>query len=226
MQRDIDQHGDSAFVFPSGYFGVFERAYGLVSIPELLEHMVTCPGLVRELFEKIAEYKLQVTRHVLTMDFDAVHCGDDLGTQLGPIFAPRLFREMLKPCYRRLWAPAKEAGKFVMMHSCGCVMDFLPDLVEIGLDVLEPVQPCNDLATLKRRFGERLTFWGGIDTQQLLPFGTPADVKREAARVIRLLGKGGGHVIGPSQEVMKDVPLENVVALIETIVAERAVVAA
>jgi uroporphyrinogen decarboxylase len=185
--------------------------------------MVTAPALVMELFEKITDYKLQVTRHVLRMDFDAVHCGDDLGTQLGPFFAPRLFREMLKPCYRRLWSPAKEAGKLVMMHSCGCVMDFLPDLVEIGLDVLEPVQPCNDLATLKQRFGDRLTFWGGIDTQQLLPFGTPADIRREAARVIHLLGRGGGHIIGPSQEVMKDVPLENVVALIETIVAERAV---
>jgi uroporphyrinogen decarboxylase len=223
MQRDLDQHGSRAFVFPSGYFGIFERAYGLVSIPALLEHMVTAPALVMELFEKITDYKLQVTRHVLRMDFDAVHCGDDLGTQLGPFFAPRLFREMLKPCYRRLWSPAKEAGKLVMMHSCGCVMDFLPDLVEIGLDVLEPVQPCNDLATLKQRFGDRLTFWGGIDTQQLLPFGTPADIRREAARVIHLLGRGGGHIIGPSQEVMKDVPLENVVALIETIVAERAV---
>ena len=222
MQRDIDQYGDQAFVFPSGYFGIFERAYGLISMPALLENMAADPALAMELFEKITDYKLAVTRHVLPMDFDAVHLGDDLGTQLGPFFAPRLFREMLKPCYQRLWSPAKEAGKLVMMHSCGCVQDLLPDLVEIGLDVLEPVQPCNDLQLLKHQFGDRLTFWGGIDTQQLLPFGTPADVKREAARVIRLLGKGGGHIIGPSQEVMKDVPLENVIALIETIVAERA----
>ena len=156
------------------------------------------------------------------MDFDALHFGDDLGTQLGTFFSPRLFRDLLKPLYKRLWGVWKEAGKFVMMHSCGRVMDLLPDLVEIGLDVLEPVQPCNDLEVLKARYGDRLTFWGGIDTQRLLPFGTPDEVRREAARVIRTLGHGGGHIIGPSQEVMKDVPLENIVALLETILRSAA----
>jgi uroporphyrinogen decarboxylase len=222
MQRDLDERGAEYFVFPSGYFGLFERAYGLVSIPTLLECMALEPSLVAELLEKITDYKLAVTRHVLGMDFDAMHCGDDLGTQLGPFFSPQLFRQLLKPCYRRLWSTWKDAGKFVMLHSCGRVMDFLPDLVELGLDVLEPCQPCNDLEFLKRQYGDRLTFWGGIDTQQLLPFGKPDDIRREAARVIRALGKGGGHIIGPSQEVMKDVPLENVVALLETIVEERA----
>lgn len=221
MQRDIDRLGAEYFVFPSGYFGLFERSYGLLSIPTLLESMATAPSLVAELLEKITDYKLAVSRHVLRMDFDALHCGDDMGTQLGPFFSPRLFRDLLKPCYRRLWSTWKDAGKLVMLHSCGRVMDFLPDLVEIGLDVLEPVQPCNDLEVLKREYGDRVTFWGGIDTQWLLPFGTPAQVRQEAAKVIRLLGKGGGHIIGPSQEVMKDVPLENIVALLETIAAER-----
>ena len=221
MQRDVDKQGAEYFVFPSGYFGLFERAYGLVSIPTLLESMVTNPSLVGELLEKITDYKLEVTRNLLSMDFDAMHCGDDLGTQLGPFFSPRLFRALLKPCYRRLWRVWKDAGKFVMLHSCGRVMEFLPDLVEIGLDVLEPVQPCNDLESLKKQYGDRLTFWGGIDTQRLLPFGTPTEVRAGAARTIRTLGKGGGHIIGPSQEIMKDVPLENVIALLETIVEER-----
>ncbi|MGD0897290.1 MAG: uroporphyrinogen decarboxylase family protein [Thermoguttaceae bacterium] len=221
MQKALAEHGDEYFVYPSGYFGIFERAYGLVSIPLLLESMVADPDVAAELFDKILHYKLLAGRQMLTMNFDAMHCGDDLGTQLGPLFSPRLFRQLLKPCYKRLWGEWKEAGKFVMMHSCGCVRDYLPDLVEIGLDVIEPIQPCNDLELVKRRHGDRLTFWGGIDTQRLLPFGTPDDVRREAARVIRTLGRGGGHIIGPAQEVMKDVPLENIVALLETIVAER-----
>lgn len=221
MQRDIDRRGSECFVFPSGYFGIFERAYGLVSIPTLLESMLTAPSLVAELFEKITDYKLAVSRHLLAMDFDALHCGDDLGTQTGPFFSPRLFRALLKPCYKRLWGTWKDAGKFVMMHSCGCVADFLGDLVEIGLDVLEPVQPCNDLEALKRQYGDRLTFWGGIDTQKLLPFGTPDEVRQGAARVIRTLGKGGGHIIGPSQDIMADVPLANVAALLQTIAEER-----
>lgn len=221
MQRDIDRQGAEYFVFPSGYFGIFERSYGLVSIPTLLESMVTQPAIAAELFEKITQYKLEVTAHLLEMDFDALHCGDDLGTQLGPFFSPRLFRDLVKPCYKRLWKAWKEAGKFVMMHSCGRVMDLLPDLVEIGLDIIEPVQPCNDLEIIKARYGDRLTFWGGIDTQRLLPFGTPDEVRRESAWVIRTLGRGGGHIIGPSQEVMKDVPLANIVALLEAIGEER-----
>jgi uroporphyrinogen decarboxylase len=222
MQRDLDQHAQHAFVFPSGYFGVFERSYGLVSIPTLFENMVTQPALVAELFDKVTQYKLAVSRQMVKMDFDALHFGDDLGTQTGPFFAPRLFHELLRPCYEPLFRIAKEAGKFMMMHSCGQVSAFLPELVAMGLDVLEPCQPCNDLQEFKERYGAQLTFWGGVDTQQLLPFGTPDDIRREATRVIRTLGKGGGHIIGPSQEVMKDVPLENVVALIETIVEERA----
>jgi uroporphyrinogen decarboxylase len=221
VQRDIDRHGQQSFVFPSGYFGIFERSYGLISIPSLFDSMVTEPNLVAELFEKVTEYKLGVTRHLVTMDLDAMHFGDDLGTQTGPFFAPRLFTTLLKPCYQRLWDVCKEADKSVMMHSCGCVGEFLSDLVEMGLDVLEPCQPCNDLARFKAEYGERLVFWGGIDTQKLLPFGTPNDIRREATQVIRTLGKGGGHIIGPSQEVMKDVPLANVVALIETIVEQR-----
>ena len=116
----------------------------------------------------------------------------------------------------------KDAGWLMSMHSCGCITKFLPDLIEAGLNVLEPVQPCMDLPLIKKNYGKDLTFWGGIDTQQLLPFGSPEDVRREAGATIRLLGKGGGHIIAPSQEVMKDVPLANIVALLETIKAERA----
>jgi uroporphyrinogen decarboxylase len=108
-----------------------------------------------------------------------------------------------------------------MMHSCGNITDYIPDLIEIGLDALEPVQPCMNLEYLKAEFGDRLTLWGGIDTQQLLPFGTPEEVAAEAARVIRILGKGGRHIIAPSQEIMADVPIENIVALLNTIKKER-----
>jgi uroporphyrinogen decarboxylase len=108
------------------------------------------------------------------------------------------------------------------MHSCGCITKFLPELIEAGLDVLEPVQPCMDLPFIKKEYGKHLTFWGGIDTQRLLPFGSPEDVRREVGETIRLMGKGGGHIIAPSQEVMKDVPLANIVAMLETILAERA----
>ncbi|HJN65037.1 MAG TPA: uroporphyrinogen decarboxylase family protein, partial [Pirellulales bacterium] len=99
--------------------------------------------------------------------------------------------------------------------------DFIPDLIDAGLRVLEPVQPCMDLAFLKREYGKDLVFYGGIETQNILPFGTPEQVKQLATETIRTLGKGGGMIIAPSQEVMNDVPIENVKALLETIIQER-----
>jgi uroporphyrinogen decarboxylase len=132
-----------------------------------------------------------------------------------------VYYKLLQPQYKRLFKVYRDAGWHMMMHSCGCITQFLPDLIDIGLDYIEPVQPCMGLEFIKKEYGKDLTFQGGIDTQHLLPFGTPDEVRTESARVIHLLGKGGGHVIAPAQEVMKDVPLANIVALLETIVEER-----
>ena len=222
MENDIATYGQEMFVLPSGYFGLYERAYGMTSIPTTLELTITNPPLLRDLLEKITDYKVGVARRMVEMDIDCGHMGDDLGTQTGPFFAPESFHELIVPCYRRLWGVYKDAGKLMSMHSCGKIIDFLPTLVELGLDILEPVQPCNDLEWIKSEFGDRLTFWGGIDTQQLLPFGSADEVREESRRVIRTLGRGGGHIIAPSQEIMNDVPLTNIVALLETIQEERA----
>jgi uroporphyrinogen decarboxylase len=221
--RDIQTYGQEYFVFPSGYFGIYERAYGMVSIPGLFENVLLAPKMVRELLDKITHYKVEMAKRFVKMDFaPAGHVGDDLGTQVGPFVPPKVYRELLQPQYKKLFKVYKDAGWHMMMHSCGCITSFLPELIDIGLDYIEPVQPCMDLPLIKKKYGKYLTFQGGIDTQKLLPFGTPQEVRQGAAEVIRLLGKGGGHVIAPSQEVMKDVPLENIVALLETIVAERA----
>ncbi len=221
--RDIKTYGQEYFVFPSGYFGLYERAYGMVSIPALFESVLLAPKLVRELLDKITHYKVEMAKRFVKMDFaPGGHVGDDLGTQVGPFVPPKVYQELLQPQYKKLFKVYKDAGWYMMMHSCGCITSFLPQLIDIGLDYLEPVQPCMDLPLIKKKYGKDLTFQGGIDTQKLLPFGRPEEVRQGAAEVIRLLGKGGGHVIAPSQEVMKDVPLANIVALLETIVAERA----
>jgi len=221
-KRDIAQFGEEYFLMASGYFGLYERSYGMLSIPTMFETVVTEPALATELIEKITDYKIGVAKNFIRLKLDTGHVGDDLGTQIGPFVPPKIFSEWLLPQYKRLFKVYKEAGWLMAMHSCGCVTKFLPELIEAGLDILEPVQPCMDLTFIKKEYGKHLTFWGGIDTQQLLPFGSPEDVRREVAKVIHLMGKGGGHIIAPSQEVMKDVPLPNIVALLETIVAERA----
>lgn len=221
MKRDLKEKSGDFLVIPSGYFGVYERGYGLMGFQEFMTNMALKPKVVHELLNKITDYRVEYARKVVEMGFKVAHHGDDLGTQQGPLFSRGMFREFVLPCLKRAWQPYNDAGIPIILHSCGCLTDFLPDLIGIGLRVLEPVQPCMDLALLKREYGKDLVFWGGIDTQTFLPFGTPPQVKRMARQTIRTLGKGGGYIIAPSQEVMNDVPIANVKALVQTIVEER-----
>jgi uroporphyrinogen decarboxylase len=221
MKRDLREHSGDFMVVPSGYFGIYERGYGLMGFAEFMSNMAASPKVVHDLLDKITDYRVEYARKVVEMGFKVAHHGDDLGTQTGPLFSKAMFRQFVLPRLKRAWQPYNDAGIPIILHSCGCLVDFLPDLIDIGLRVLEPVQPCMDLAYLKKEFGKDLVFWGGIDTQTFLPFGTPQQVKKMARKTIRTLGKGGGHIIAPSQEVMNDVPIANVKALVETIIEER-----
>jgi len=221
MRRDLAEHSGDYLVIPSGYFGIYERAYGLMSFQTFMTNIALKPKLAHELLDKITDYKVEYAKKVVEMGFKVAHHGDDLGTQTGTLFSKQTFREFILPRLERAWQPYNDAGLPIILHSCGHITDFIPDLLEIGLRVLEPVQPCMDLALLKREYGKDLVFWGGIETQNLLPFGTPEQVEQLTRQTIRTLGKGGGLIIAPSQEVMNDVPIENVKALLQTIVAER-----
>jgi uroporphyrinogen decarboxylase len=131
---------------------------------------------------------------------------------------PHLWRKLIKPRLARLFARVKESGKFVCMHSDGQVDAIFEDLIEIGLDMYNPLQPeIRDVAAVKRRFGDRLSFHGGIGIQDLLPHGTPEQVRAEVRRLIDVLGAGGGYILGPSHAIMADAPVENLVALIEAV---------
>jgi uroporphyrinogen decarboxylase len=150
---------------------------------------------------------------------DVVFLGDDLGTQLGPQVSPELYRKYIKPQHRRIFDVyhAKSKAK-VLLHSCGSVAALIPDLIEIGVDILNPVQvraSGMDPAKLKREYGRDLTFWGGVDTQEVLPRGKVADVWAEVGLRIRQMGSGGGYVLNSVHNVQPDVPPENVVAMFE-----------
>jgi len=214
--------GDTV-VWPAGYVGIFERAYAILGFERYMTTSALEPGIVEELLEKITEYKVLDAREKVKRGIKYAHHGDDLGTQTGLLFSRKDFLRLLKPRLARLCAVYTEAGVPVGMHSCGNIIELIPDLIEIGIRLLEPVQPCMDLTRLKKEFGQNLVFWGGIDTQDLLPFGTPERVKKETREVIRLLGEGDGYVIAPSQAIMPDVPLANVVAFLEAVVEERQV---
>ncbi len=220
-EKDIKEYSGDFLVVPSGYCGIYERAYFLMGFEEFMTNLALNPTLIGDLLDKITDYKIEIAKGFIKAGIKIGHTGDDLGTQLGTMFSKQTFQKILKPRIARLWKTYKDAGLPVMFHSCGNVTEFLPDLIEIGLDVLEPVQPVMDLSYIKKEFGKDLTFWGGIDTQKILPYGTPEEVRKLASDTIKILGKGGGYIIATAQEVMKDVPLDNVKALVETIISER-----
>ena len=221
MERDLKNFSDDFLVFTSGYVGIYERTFHLLGFEKFMILIYTDPVLLSELLDKVTDYKIKMAKKTVDLGFKVGHTGDDLGTQVSPIFSLKMFRQILKPRMERLWKVWRDAKIPIIFHSCGNITEFIPDLIDMGLSVLEPIQPCMDLNYLKKQFGKYITFWGGIDTQSILPFGTPEEVKKMARDTIRILGKKGGHIIGPSQDVMEDVPLNNVRALVETIVAER-----
>lgn len=221
IMQDIAQYGGDTVIWPCGNYGIYERTYALLGFEQLMTMIALEPLLIEELIEKITCAKVVDAKEKSKLGLIYGHYADDLGTQNSLLFSPEMFRKLFKPRYKRIFEQFKSAGMTVGMHSCGNITPVLPDLIEIGLDVLEPVQPCMDLNYLKKEFGKDLIFWGGIDTQDLLPFGTVEQVREGTRKVIRILGKDDGYIIAPSQEIMKDVPLANVAAMLDVIRQER-----
>lgn len=219
-ERDIKNHSGDFCVVPSGYFGIYERAYALVGWERFMTEIAGNKKLMMGLMEKITDYRMKLAKVKADMGFKLVHHGDDLGMQFSGFFSPEMFREMILPHYKRLFGEYKKNGQYIMMHSCGNIMSYLPMLIDAGLDALEPVQPCNGLREIKREFGNDLVFMGGIDTQAL-PYMPQDEVRVMTREAIEILGKGGRYIIAPSQEIMNDVPLENVIAILETAVEMR-----
>jgi len=200
-----------------GHF--FEVAWALRGMEDFLTDMIEHPEFVDDLLTGITEFYMDVIEHTVRYDIDGFSFGDDWGSQTqGLIMGPRLWRRFIKPHMARMFARIKRAGKFVHIHSDGDISAVFEDLVEIGLDVYNPFQPeVMDVYEMKRRYGDRLSFHGGVGIQDLLPHGTPKQVKAEVRRLIVEIGDGGGYILAPSHAVLADTPPENLMALIEAV---------
>jgi len=192
-----------------------------------LEDLLVHPDFVAALAERITDVwvgvatpALEATRNYI----DLVCYGDDLATQQAPLMRPELYRKLIKPHHKRMAATVKKFGKPILFHSCGSVSSLIPDLLDVGIDALNPVQVAAanmDTRRLKQEFGRDLTFWGAIDTQRVLPLGTPAEVRQEVRRRIDDLGDSGGYVLCPVHNVQPEVPPENLVAMFEAALEYR-----
>jgi uroporphyrinogen decarboxylase len=211
----IALHGDRFRVFQIG-FSLWERAWTLRGIENLMMDFYDNPGFVRELLESIAEYNTSQVRRALEYDIDAVYFGDDWGAQHGLQMGPRLWGEFILPVLRRMYGVVRRAGKFVMIHSCGDVDELFDELIRIGLSCFNPFQPeVMPVYELLGRYRGRLCFHGGLSTQKLLPYGSPEEVRRETRRLLEA-GRAGGYIFAPAHDVEGDVPLANMLAFIQT----------
>ena len=201
----LESRGDT-FAVASIAFTLFERAWTLAGMETVLVAMIERPGFVHELMDRILEYDLAVTRRALTFPVDGVRFGDDWGQQRGLIMGPVLY------------GLVRDAGRKVFIHCCGRVEELLPELIECGMDVFNPFQPeVMDVEDVKRRFGRHMTFFGGISTQKLLPYGTPAQVREQTLRLLDRVGRDGGYIAAPAHDVPRDARPENIAAMLEVL---------
>ena len=201
-----------------GILGVIQDLVGL-------ERALTDPVVNRPFFdaliEKVLEFKLPFVERMVTSAgrLDFFRIGDDFGTQRGLLLSPAQWRETFGPALKAVADTAKAAGAtYYYHHSCGGIRPLIGDLIDIGVDVLDPIQvraEGMEPAALKRDFGDRLCFSGGVDEQQILPHGTPEEVKAETLRLCEVLGADGGYFLGPTHNFQEDIPTENIVAVYE-----------
>lgn len=217
--RDMHQHTDYAILGEfAGHF--FERAQMIRGFDTFLYDLAADQGFAEELMDRILAVEIDIVSTFLDAvgpNIDIIAFKDDIAMQSGPVVSPAMFRELIKPRMDKLIrAIRSKTDAKVWFHSCGSVYYAIPDLIDLGVDVLNPIQvqaADMDTARLKREFGKDLAFWGGVDTQQVLPFGTPDDVRQEVRQRIRDLGPGGGYVLASVHNIEADVSGENLWAM-------------
>jgi len=213
----IKEHYD-VYILVTVWGSHWEKAYFARGIENFLYDLAADPDWAKQLLDLIIRKNLVMLENILPCEhIDGVLLGSDWGTQRDLIMSPECFRTMIKDGEKQEYDLLRKYGKDVFVHSCGKIDRIMDDLVEIGVQGLNPVQPeCMDLRWLKETYGDSVTFYGGISTQKTLPYGTPQDVARETDETVTLMSKNGGYITAPSQEIQEDVPYENLIALIET----------
>jgi uroporphyrinogen decarboxylase len=199
---------------------ILEKAWRIRGFEELMADLIFKPGLVECLLDQIAARTGYLATRYAELGVDIIQLGDDIGCQRGMILSPEYWRTYIKPRLRQIIADIKAAHPEVLVfyHTDGDVTPVIPDLIEIGVDILNPVQPeCMDIAKLVQEYGNRLSFWGGIGTQTTMPFGTVSDVRAAVRQLIHYARKSGGWLIAPTHLIERDVPWRNIEAFVEAV---------
>jgi uroporphyrinogen decarboxylase len=223
LARDLHENTYYAVSVSTADTTIFDKAWMLRGMAQFLADLLLDQEFSLALLEKVAD--VQCRRHVAFLTevgpyADVITISDDMGTQRGPIIRPELYRKMVKPFHRRyVETIRRHTGAKTLNHACGSIIDLVEDYIELGIDALNPMQVAAAQMTpqsLHRRFAGRMAFWGGIDTQRLLPYGKPEEVRQAVRDTVRAMnGLAGGYVLGAVHNIQDDVPPENVWALLD-----------
>jgi uroporphyrinogen decarboxylase len=196
----------------------FEKANFARGIENFLADLGGDPDYAKRMLDFIIRKNLVMLENIVhTPGVDGILLGSDWGSQNDLLMSPDCWRELIAPGEKKEYDLIHEAGLDVWVHSCGDIRRIFPDLVRLGVDVLNPIQPeCMDIYALKEQYGASIAFWGGVSTQRTLPYGSAQDVVNETKAVTAALSRGSGYIIAPAQEIQADVPFENLCALIDT----------
>ncbi len=205
-------------------YGILELGCWMCGYDDFLMRLAIDADFVRTFFDKVLDIQMRVVEQyyaVLGPYIDLTTSGDDFGIQRGPMISPRTFRELVAPYFKTRIQRTKELGQcYYWHHSCGSVFALIDQFLECGVDILNPIQTSAarmEPQGLKDQFGDRLTFWGGVDVQQFLPRATPEEVRQRVGELAGILGREGGYVMAPAHEMQNDIPPENIVAWVEAI---------
>lgn len=198
----------------------FEMSWYLTGMEKFLMDMLMEEEYQGVLMDTIMNYIIVAGKKLLEMGVDILWCGDDFGSQQGMLIDPETWRKIFKPRIKYMFEEFRKVRPDIKIawHSCGSILPIIPDFIEVGLNILNPIQPLAkgmDPHFLKREYGKDLVFFGGIDVQELLPYGTPERIKDEVKRRIEILGKGGGYIVAPAHNIQADTPIENVFAFFD-----------
>lgn len=219
-ERVLQAYQDEYWIVGVTPTTIFESAWALRGYEQLLIDMAVDPGKANHILDIPYHYHLHVTQQLVRLGVDMIWLGDDVGGQTSMLMSPKMWRTYLKPRMAELITSLRRLNPNIKIayHTDGVVYPIIPELIEIGIDVLNPIQPlAMDPRKLKESFGDQLCFWGSVDLQQTLPFGTPQEVKDEVLTRLKTIGKDGGLIMGPTHNLQLDTPLENLWALVETI---------
>jgi uroporphyrinogen decarboxylase len=206
-------YGSEKYLVGSSQISIFEACWYLRGLDTFLMDMVTEEDYTNALMEKVMQFPLTAAKKYISLGADMVWFGDDVSMQTGMVISPDLWRKFLKPRYAKIFSDCKKENRNVKIayHSCGNCRAILDEMIEIGLDVLNPLQPLAiDPFEIKKRYGKRLALFGGICVQQTMPYGSTTDVRSAVARLVKECGRGGGYILAPAHHIQADTRIENI----------------